>query len=100
MAISTDDQAGLKISIDNYQGGPIPIRLLSNDNLDTFKAFRCYDDFERKALHGTFLIDAEGRIRWQDIGFDPFQDVDFLLKEAQRLLGQSKASANLAKRPK
>jgi len=37
-------------------------------------------------LHGTFLIDAAGLIRWQDISFDPFMNTDFLLKEAKRLL--------------
>jgi hypothetical protein len=37
-------------------------------------------------LHGAFLIDAKGLIRWQDIGYQPFKDVPFLLGEAKRLL--------------
>ena len=44
------------------------------------------DDFERMALHGTFLIDANGMVRWQDISFEPFTDLNFLLKEADRLM--------------
>jgi hypothetical protein len=31
-------------------------------------------------------VDGEGRIRWQDIGHEPFMDADFLLREAKRLL--------------
>ena len=37
-------------------------------------------------LHGTFLIDESGHVRWQDIGHEPFTEVDFLLREARRLL--------------
>ena len=47
----------------------------------------CYDDFEKSAIHGTFLIDGQGKIRWQDISAEPFMDGAFLLKEAKRLLG-------------
>jgi hypothetical protein len=39
------------------------------------------------ALHGTYLIDGEGRIRWHDISYEPFMDTAFLLEEARRLLG-------------
>jgi hypothetical protein len=38
------------------------------------------------ALHGTFLIDEEGLVRWQDISYEPFMDTKFLLEEAKRLL--------------
>jgi alkyl hydroperoxide reductase subunit AhpC len=54
--------------------------------MTVFRQYRCYDDFEKAALHGTFVIDAKGRVRWQDISYEPFMDVDFLLKEAVRLI--------------
>jgi peroxiredoxin len=63
-----------------------PFTLVSNADLRAFKAYHCFDDFEHKPLHGTFLIDREGLIRWQDVGADPFNDAAFLLKEARRLL--------------
>ena len=44
------------------------------------------DDFEEDELHGTFLIDESGKLRWQDISYEPFMEPEFLLKEAQRLL--------------
>ena len=37
-------------------------------------------------LHGTFLVDANGKIRWMDTGALPFTKADFVLAEAQRLL--------------
>ncbi|MEO1984306.1 MAG: hypothetical protein ABGZ24_27635 [Fuerstiella sp.] len=65
-----------------------PFPLVSDADLNVFKKYRCYDDFENQPLHGTFLVDGEGRIRWQDISYEPFMDPDYVLKEAQRLLGQ------------
>ena len=91
IAISTDEQAKLQTSLDNY-GDKMPIQLMSNDKLDVFKKFRAYDDFEKQPLHGTFLIDAEGLIRWQDISYEPFMEHEFLYKESLRLLNQKKAS--------
>jgi peroxiredoxin len=89
VAISSDDAAGLKLSIDNYSGGAIPFPLVADRSLTTFQAYRCYDDFEQQPLHGTFFIDAAGLVRWQDISYEPFQDTKFLLAETQRLLGRS-----------
>lgn len=89
VAISTDDHEGLNTSIDNYTGGEMPIQLLTNANLDVFKAYRCFDDFEQQPLHGTFVIDAEGLVRWQDISYEPEMDPNFVLKEAERLLAQT-----------
>ena len=92
LAISSDLEEDLKKSIENYardtDGKAIPMRILANEKLDVFKAYRCFDDFENMTLHGTFLIDPAGRVLWQDISYDPFMDPDFVLKEAKRLLGQ------------
>jgi peroxiredoxin len=92
IAVSSDEMAGLKQSIENYKGGEIPLPLVADSTLSTFKAYRCYDDFEEQPLHGAFLIDGQGLVRWQDISYQPFMDTKFLLGEAQRLLGQSAAS--------
>jgi len=93
IAISTDNQQDLKQSHENYRKGKFPFPLVSNADLDVFKTYRCYDDFEKLALHGTFVIDADGDVRWQDISYEPFMDPDFVLNEAQRLLDQSSVSS-------
>jgi peroxiredoxin len=92
IAISSDDMAGLRQSIESYQGGAIPFPLVADKSLETFKAYRCYDDFEQQPLHGTFFIDGAGLVRWQDISFEPFKDTRFLLAEARRLLRQTETT--------
>lgn len=86
VAVSTDDQAGLKQSIAAYGSEPLPIPLVADPTLAVFKRYRAYDDFEKKPLHGTFVIDPQGLLRWQDISFEPFKETKFVLEEAQRLL--------------
>ncbi len=66
----------------------LPLVMLSDVKHDVFRAYGAFDDFEGKPLHGTFLIDSSGRVRWQDVGADPFMDTEFLLKESRRLLRQ------------
>jgi len=73
----------------------MPFPLLANGDLDIFKKYRCYDDFEDMTLHGTFLIDAQGYVCWQDISYDPFMDPDFVLTESKRLLQQRGAQLNV-----
>jgi peroxiredoxin len=85
VAISSENLESLKTGLDRYSKA-IEIPLHADPNLTAFKSFRCFDDFELKPLHGTFLIDHNGRVLWQDIGSDPFKDVDFLTNEAGRLL--------------
>ncbi|MCC6511319.1 MAG: redoxin domain-containing protein [Pirellulaceae bacterium] len=85
VAISTESTEELAKGIDNY-AKPLAIPLLADPALNTFKSFRCFDDFEKKPLHGTFLIDAQGKVLWQDISYEPFKDEEFLLKESARLV--------------
>ncbi len=92
LAISTDDQAGLQKSVDGLSSKSFAFPLVSDSELNVFKEYRTYDDFESQALHGTFLIDGEGLVRWQDISYEPFMDPDFVLNEAKRILGKSSAS--------
>ncbi len=87
VAISTDPPKDLTDSIKDFDT-LVPFPLVSNSGLDVFKAYRAYDDFESAPLHGTFLIDGEGLVRWADISYEPFMDIAFLLSESKRLLAQ------------
>ena len=69
-------------------GPTTPFEILCDPKHEVFKKFHCWDEFTNEALHGTFLIDTEGRIRWRDISEEPFMDTDFLLKESQRLIAK------------
>ncbi len=90
VSVSTDAPEKMREDLADYEaeGKSFTIRLVSDSSLEVFKKYRAYDDFEGKPLHGTYLIDGEGKIRWQDIGYEPFTDVGFLLGEARRLLGK------------
>ncbi len=85
IAISSESTEELRNGIENY-GKTINLALHSDVDQVAFKAFRCFDDFENKPLHGTFLVDGHGDVRWQDIGHEPFTDVAFLMSESERLL--------------
>jgi hypothetical protein len=50
-----------------------------------FKRYGAFDEFEDQPLHGTFLIDARGGVRFQRISADPFLDIEFLKNEAARV---------------
>jgi peroxiredoxin len=84
-AVSSENSTSLREGLVNY-GKSMDIPLFANPDLDVFKEFRCFDDFENQPLHGTFVVDAKGRVRWQDLGAEPFMDIEFLLRESKRLL--------------
>ncbi|MEO8268617.1 MAG: redoxin domain-containing protein [Aureliella sp.] len=86
MAISSENVESLNSGLASLGSESLQIPLHADPQLTAFKAYRCFDDFEQQPLHGIFLLDAHGRVLWQDIGYDPFMDVDFLLNESQRLL--------------
>jgi len=85
LAISTESIEELQKGLANY-GSELPITIMADPDKQAFKAFRCWDDFESQPLHGTFLIDTAGQVRWQDIGYEPFNNIDFLVEESKRLL--------------
>jgi peroxiredoxin len=86
LAVSTEAPGELYKTVEKLQVDEVPFPILSDAMKTHFKAYRAFDDFEDMALHGTFLIDAEGLIRWQDISFEPFMQPAFLLEESKRLL--------------
>lgn len=87
VAISTDSVEGLRKTLSqSASGNGFPFPIVSDESLATFKGYRAFDDFEQMPLHGTFLIDGNGLVRWQDISYEPFGNTEFLLAEAQRLL--------------
>ncbi|MBI3854330.1 MAG: peroxiredoxin family protein [Planctomycetes bacterium] len=90
VAVSSETREQLSQQRAAKGAAPYPFPLLADPALKVFKEYRCYDDFEKTPLHGTFLVDADRtgrvRIRWQDISYDPFMDAPFLLAESKRLL--------------
>ena len=99
VAVSTDSTDGLhKTFALAKEGAAFTFPIVSDAGLDTFKAYHAFDDFEKIPLHGTFLIDGAGRVRWQNISYEPFRDGKWLLGEAKRLLSIKAATPATAAR--
>ncbi len=87
VAVSSESPDSLKQSLTTLKNGEsVKFPLVSDGDRAIFRAYRAYDDFETMPLHGAFLIDGEGLIRWHDVSYEPFMDADFVLGEAKRLL--------------
>jgi peroxiredoxin len=86
VAISTDSVESLRKTFEKSKL-PTKVPLLSDPGFKAFRSYRSFDEFENVPLHGTFLIDGAGLVRWQDISYEPFTEPKFLLTEAKRLLG-------------
>ncbi len=90
VTISTDPVSAQRATVasatDPPVPQPLPFPILADPELEAFRAYRCVDPFNDRALHGIYLIDPAGRILWDSIGHDPFLDPEFLLAESRRLL--------------
>lgn len=87
LAVSTDSVAGLKDTLAYTDAGKaVPFRLLSDAPLRFFREFGAFDLHREKPLHGTFLVDGAGRVRWRMTGTEPFMETEALLQEARRVL--------------
>ena len=49
------------------------------------------EDFDNQPLHGTFVIDAQGQVRWRNISDKPFNDPALVLIEAKQLTSVASA---------
>ena len=65
---------------------PLHFDVLCDPKGEVFRQWKVWDQFADEALHGTFLVDGQGRILWQDVSERPFEQSDWLLKECRRLL--------------
>lgn len=87
VTVSTDSIEGLA---DTFQvvgaRESLPYLVLSDEYKDGFQTYGAYDQLDGELLHGVYLIDPEGRVRWAERGPEPFLNMEFLLREASRLL--------------
>lgn len=99
VGISSETKTQLQAALERFRGSDgaaFPIPLVADEDRVAFRAYRAYDDFENEPLHATVLVDGQGWIRWQDLSYEPFTEVDFLLGEIPRLLSRPITAAPLA----
>jgi len=51
-----------------------PFPILADPELGRFKAWGAWDGYGGRPVHGTFVTDAAGKVRWQRTGTEPFYD--------------------------
>jgi len=72
------------------KGEKLPFTLLSDPNRIAFNSYGCRETGNQEPLHGTFVIDPAGVIRWRQTGDEPYMDVEGVLEEAEQIqIGQS-----------
>ena len=80
LVISTDSVEDVAFSSES-----LPFTALSGADGEAFRALDAWDDFENVPLHATCYVSADGRMRWQHTGYEPFMLPEFLLEEIARL---------------
>ncbi len=87
VAIGTDSLKGLRNSLGALNPRDLPTYpMLADRKLRVFREWLAFDEFDHVALHGTWLLDAVGRVLWVETGYQPFEEPVWLSLEAQRLL--------------
>jgi peroxiredoxin len=88
VAVSSDPVEILQFTLAEERKGQkaIPFRIVSDSGLETFRRYFVYNEFEKRPVHGTFLLDGEGKVRWSTTANEPFMKPRWLLQESRRLL--------------
>lgn len=87
VAISTDPEEVIRFTLPEG-AEPNLFKILSDPELESFKSYFVINEFERRPLHGTFLLDADGEVLWWTTGNQPFMDPEGLLDEFNRVLSE------------
>ena len=83
VAIGSDSRHRLGESLDGYaKGTEIPFLFLADEDHIVFKRYGC---FEGRPMHGVFLINNSGQVRWEKITETPVLDVDQIVTLSRRL---------------
>ena len=79
VAIGTDDLEASKVLKNNKDGIKFPMPILPDPKHEIFKLYQAFDDFDGQPLHGTVLIDGQGKVR-----FSVFRLSRFLMLSSSR----------------
>jgi len=93
LAVSTDGLEATRQLKENKDGVKFSMPILPDPGLAVFKRYHAFDDFENQPLHGTFLIDPQGKVRYQRVSAEPFLDVEFIEGEVDRIKRMSISQA-------
>jgi len=89
VAISVDGPEGVAktwASLDSEPARrPFSFPVLADAGREAFAAWGVMDEFHGDAIHGVFVLDAAGRLRWRHLGVEPYMMVADVLAAVEEL---------------
>jgi peroxiredoxin len=77
--VSADEPEALRgVKVEDSDGRALPFLILSDATGAVFRDYGCGDGQDPQ--HGTFLIDRKGEVRWQNVGPEPYMEIDRLVE--------------------
>jgi hypothetical protein len=61
----------------------LPFLVLADANREAFRRYGCIDASDTP-LHGTFFLDRQGKVRWRNVGKEPYMDAERVLADLLR----------------
>lgn len=93
VGLQTPEELRVSMGEDPLKSG-YPFPILCDPKLSQFKAYHSFDDFADTALHGTYLVDREGHLRWHDISHLPYMEIETLLDVCEQLVSPPEPAAD------
>jgi FtsP/CotA-like multicopper oxidase with cupredoxin domain/peroxiredoxin len=68
----------------NKQGSKLEFTVLPDPTKSIFRRFGCVDN--EQPMHGVFIVDRSGIVRWQNVDNYPFGDIEYLVSKVSQIL--------------
>lgn len=88
IAVSTDTVESLAQTLSE---NPCPFPMVADPKLSAFRDYGCA--MGREPMHGLFLVDRQGKVRWQAVTSKPYMDWERVFAEAGRLTSEQASRA-------
>ncbi|MFN0125323.1 MAG: redoxin domain-containing protein [Verrucomicrobiales bacterium] len=89
VAVSIDDPTGVAKTFASLESEPVrrpfTFPVLADHERRAFTAWGVIDEFYDDAIHGVFVVDAAGRLRWRHLGVEPYMMVADVLAAVEEL---------------
>lgn len=84
LAVADEPTTSLTAFLATEKGRALNFPLLSDPGRTVARAYGAHDTFEDLSLHGVYLLDRSGGVRWYRVSAQPFTDLAFLKGELER----------------
>jgi peroxiredoxin len=89
VAISADAPDGVAQTFASLESEPVrrpfAFSVLADPDRRAFAPWGVMDEFSESAIHGVFILDGSGSLRWRHLGVEPFMMVADVLAAVEEL---------------